>query len=406
MLTLSARWVLPIAGPPIERGWVAVDAGRVAAVGAERRSGSRKDSSARDLGSAAILPGLVNAHTHLELSYLRGAVGTASGFTEWIRELMRLRRDQADPAAPAILESAERGIDEARASGTAVIGDISNTLVSVPMLARSRMAARVFYELVRFRASDADPAWSAALDRLHEIPDTPRLRVSPAPHAPYSVSAALFQLIRAEVNRTPLGRTSVHLCESTEECELLQHGTGPWRDLLDQLNAWDPAWVAPGCSPVEYLDSMRFLASDTLVVHGVHLGDGDLARLAARQATLVTCPRSNRHVGVGDPPLSRFYAAGVRVAVGTDSLASAPDLNVFSELAAMRRLAPGVPAARLLESATRVGAAALGFDEYGTIAAGTPAAALMAVAVPEGTADVEEYLVSGVAPEQIHWPLE
>jgi cytosine/adenosine deaminase-related metal-dependent hydrolase len=111
-------------------------------------------------------------------------------------------------------------------------------------------------------------------------------------------------------------------------------------------------------------------------------------------------------VGVGDPPLSRFYAAGVRVAVGTDSLASAPDLNVFSELAAMRRLAPGVPAARLLESATRVGAAALGFDEYGTIAAGTPAAALMAVAVPEGTADVEEYLVSGVAPEQIHWPLE
>jgi cytosine/adenosine deaminase-related metal-dependent hydrolase len=150
---------------------------------------------------------------------------------------------------------------------------------------------------------------------------------------------------------------------------------------------------------------MRFLGSDTIVVHGVHLTEPELARLAARQATLVTCPRSNRHVGAGDPPVVRFYQAGVPVAVGTDSLASAPDLNVFTELAVLRQLAPDLPASRLLDSATRVGAAALGFEDYGKIAAGTKAASLIVVTAPEATTDIEEYLVSGIMPEQIQWPV-
>ena len=127
-----------------------------------------------------------------------------------------------------------------------------------------------------------------------------------------------------------------------------------------------------------------------------------LRRLAA-QTTLVTCPRSNRYTAVGDPPIERFYESGVGVAIGTDSLASAPDLNLFSELAAMRRLAPSVPARALLNSATRVGAAALGFDrDYGSLEAGK-AARVLAVAIPPDIDDVEEYLVSGIQPEQLTW---
>jgi aminodeoxyfutalosine deaminase len=405
MLTLRARWVLPIAEPPIEHGWVAVDQGRVKRYGRERRQRPRGGSEEIDLRSGALMPGLVNAHTHLELSYLRGAVSAAPRFTDWIRDLMRLRRDQVDPGAPHIAEALVRAIDEARASGTAVLGDISNTLVSVPALAQSGMAAHVFLELVRFRSADADEAWSLTAERLQAVRSSPQVRVSVAAHAPYSVSPALFQMIRRDVDRTPGGRTSVHVCESQEECELLLQGTGGWRDLLDELHAWDPTWVPPGCTPLEYLDRLRFLGSDTIVVHGVHLTDADLARLAARQATLVTCPRSNRHVGVGDPPVARFYQARVPVAVGTDSLASAPDLNVFSELAAMRRLAPEVPASQLLESATRAGAAALGFDDHGTIAAGSKAASLIVVTAPDQVSDIEEYLVGGITPDLVRWPL-
>jgi cytosine/adenosine deaminase-related metal-dependent hydrolase len=133
------------------------------------------------------------------------------------------------------------------------------------------------------------------------------------------------------------------------------------------------------------------------------MNGADLRRLAARGATLVTCPRSNRHTGAGTPPLADFYASGVRVAVGTDSLASAPDLNVFAELAAMRAAAPSVPAASMLESATRHGAQALGFDaDYGTLEAGKRAR-LLAVRVAPGVGDVEEYLVSGIRPGQIRW---
>jgi cytosine/adenosine deaminase-related metal-dependent hydrolase len=180
-------------------------------------------------------------------------------------------------------------------------------------------------------------------------------------------------------------------------------GTGPWRVLLEELGVWTDAWQAPGTSPVEYLEQIGFLDRRVVAVHGVQFDGDDLDRLRTRGMTIVSCPRSNQHVGVGAPPLEAFYAMNVNVAFGTDSLASAPDLNMFAELAEARRLAPRVPARTLLESATRRGAAALGFeDDYGTLEAGKRAQ-IIAVAVPPDVSDVEEYLVSGIEPSDIRW---
>src|SRR5262249_37654972 len=188
--------------------------------------------------------------------------------------------------------------------------------------------------------------------------------------------------IRQAVNREPFLPCSIHLSESEEEVEFIRSGNGPWRTLLEELGAWDPKWVPPGGSPVDFLDDSGFLNSRAVAVHGVQMTESDLRRLAARGTPLVPCRRSNGHTGAGAPPLAEFYASGVRVAVGTDSLASAPDLNVFSELATMRALAPRVPAASLLESATIEGARALGFDaDYGTIEPGK-SARLLAVTLP------------------------
>jgi cytosine/adenosine deaminase-related metal-dependent hydrolase len=195
----------------------------------------------------------------------------------------------------------------------------------------------------------------------------------------------------------------VHLSESREESQFVATGTGPWRQFLDDVGAWNPSWTPHGGSPVEYLDAIGFLGRDTLAVHGVQMSDADLQILAARGATLVTCPRSNQQTGAGVPPVERFYASGVTIAVGTDSLASTPDLNLFSELAALRRLAPSVPAGSLIESATRHGAQALGFGaDFGTIETGK-SARLLAVSVPAAVDDVEEYLVSGVSAAQVTW---
>ena len=151
-------------------------------------------------------------------------------------------------------------------------------------------------------------------------------------------------------------------------------------------------------------DAFKHLRPGTLVVHAVHVTDDGLERLRRAKAVVVTCPRSNLWVGAGPPRLSHFYAARVPVAVGTDSLASAPTLSLFDEMAEMRRIAPEVAASALLDSATRRGAEALGLGhEYGTIAPGKRAA-LVAVDVPASAPDredVEEYLVSGVAPEAV-----
>jgi cytosine/adenosine deaminase-related metal-dependent hydrolase len=193
------------------------------------------------------------------------------------------------------------------------------------------------------------------------------------------------------------------LSESAEEVEFIRSGSGPWRTLLEEIGSWDPRWVPPGGSPVDFLDDSGFLDSRVLAVHGVQMTGSDLQKLAARGTTLVTCPRSNGHTGAGAPPIADFYASGVHVAIGTDSLASAPDLNVFAELATMRALAPDVPAGSLLESATIEGARVLGFDaDYGTIEPGK-AARLLAVALPSSNIDVEEYLVGGIEPGQITW---
>jgi aminodeoxyfutalosine deaminase len=138
------------------------------------------------------------------------------------------------------------------------------------------------------------------------------------------------------------------------------------------------------------------------VVHGVHLSPRALERLRDRNAVVVTCPRSNQWVAAGIPPISHFYASGVRVAIGTDSRASVDSLNMFDEMAAVRRVAPEITAPSILESATRTGAEALGFGaDYGTLSVGKRAA-LVTVRVPRHVRDVEEYLVSGIDRDAIH----
>jgi cytosine/adenosine deaminase-related metal-dependent hydrolase len=189
---------------------------------------------------------------------------------------------------------------------------------------------------------------------------------------------------------------TLHLAESADELEFLRTGGGAFRALLEELGVWDPAWEVPQCDPVEYLDEVGYLKPGLLAVHAVHLSDDALEGLREAGGIVVTCPRSNEWVGGGLPRVTHFYDEGIPVAIGTDSLASSPTLNLFDELAELRRIAPDVSAASLLESATRIGAKALGLGaEFGTITAGKRAA-FAAVAIPPGTADVEEYLVGGV----------
>jgi cytosine/adenosine deaminase-related metal-dependent hydrolase len=397
-LLVRAAWVCPVLTPPLAGGWVHVQDGVIAACG--RGHDAPPADRELDLGPAVVLPGLVNAHTHLELSWLRGRVPPAADFLSWVGRLLRLRtRPETADDGPAI-DALRAAVAELRATGTVAVGDISNALVSPPVLRDMGMPAVVFHELLGFGVTDGAATLAEARARRIGL-ETAGVRVVVAAHAPFSVSPELFRAIRDEVQAAADPITSVHVGESPEEVELLRDGSGPWRTRLEQLGAWRDDWTPPGCGPGDYLCDLGLLGRGTLAVHGVQLTDRELARMAAAGATLVTCPRSNAWVGVGAPPVERFVASGIRVAIGTDSLASAPDLNLFGELAAIRAAAPGLPARRILHAATQAGAEALGLDHaWGSLRAGRRAD-LVVVSLPAATADPEEALVGGVAADRI-----
>ena len=395
MTVYRARWVLPVSQPPIRDGYVIVERGRIVDVG-------RLQAGTGRVKPVAILPGLVNAHTHLELSYLHERIPSQPRFGSWVRAVMDARRRYPDPSHPDIIGAADRSIADATATGTILFGEVSNTLVTAPLLRARGGAAQVFHELTGFTEQDPHLRVREARERADAAAGGD-VRISVAPHAPYSVSADLFQAIRADLDRHPSDVSSVHLGETPEEVELLRRGSGEIKAVLQELGRWPPDWRPPGVGPVEYLSSLGMLGPRMLVVHGVQFDSRDLDRLRDLGATVVTCPRSNVYVGVGSPPLEQFYAAGLQVAIGTDSLASVADLNLFAELGEARRIAPRVPARRLLESATLSGARALGFAaDFGSLEPGKRAA-LLALALPAAVDDVEEYLVGGVQPSDIRW---
>lgn len=401
-----AGWVVPVSGPPVPDGMVTAEDGRITGVGpapaveawlAEREAAGLPVDR-RDLGPVALMPALANAHTHLELTWMAGRLRQAPTMPEWVQSLVALRA--TSPADE--IEASARGVEQVLASGTGVVGDISNSLASCGPLSRSPLRAVVFHEVLGFRAADAARRAGAAADRAREA-QAPNVDVTLAAHAPYSVAPALFREIACAADDLRPGVTAVHLGESPEEVAFLATGGGPWRALLERVGTWDDEWQAPACNPVTYMARVGFLRKGLIVAHAVQLTPPEFDLLASVGATVVTCPRSNARLGVGTPPIGVMLASGVNLAIGTDSLASNDDLNVFAELAALRAIAPDVAPRTLLAAATINGARALRADrDYGSIAPGKRAE-MIAVSVPEGTGDVEAELLRGVEPSRIAW---
>ncbi|MBL8144105.1 MAG: amidohydrolase family protein, partial [Acidobacteria bacterium] len=247
-----AAWVLPMISAPIADGGVIVERGRVVDVGPwpaiEAHVAAREQAGVRvarrDAGHAALMPGLVNAHTHLELSWLHGMVPPAASLAAWVAASMRLRRDAPDPT-PALVAA----IAAARAAGTSVVGDVANGWSSIAPLERSELRAVVFHELLGFDVDPASDVVAAARERALGATGE-RVSVTLAAHAPYSTSPALLREIAVAVQDLTPCVMSVHVAESADETEFIATGRGTWRVMLDALGRWTPAWQPPGASPV------------------------------------------------------------------------------------------------------------------------------------------------------------
>jgi aminodeoxyfutalosine deaminase len=395
MVVFVSRWLVPVVTPPVESGAVAVHEGRIVAAGRKKdvMRAAGDGAEVRDLGDVVLMPGLVNAHTHLELSFLAESKPATDSYTGWIRDLLA-KRESAN--AETVRSAAEAAAQTLLENGVVAVGDVANEVWPVGLLARTTLHGIAFQEVYGFRSADAEGLLEAAADRLETIeadPDVrnaaPRVTVSLTPHAPHTCSPPLLKALagRAVASREPL---SIHVAESEDEVALLKDGTGPLADLLKERGAWDDAFHAPGLSPVEHLDRLGALTPHTLAVHCVHVHPQDLSKLQARGVTVVTCPRSNDALGVGRAPIPKILTSGIPVALGTDSLASAPDLDMFNEMAALRAEHPTLSPAAVLRMATANGAKALGLAaDLGTIDTGKLASLVVVPLIEDGDDPLE-----------------
>jgi 5-methylthioadenosine/S-adenosylhomocysteine deaminase len=352
---LSADWVLPVDGEPIEDGAVAIEDGRITAVGRREDLGEGER-----FADAAILPGLVNAHTHLEYAVYAG-FGDGLAFGPWLRvHIERKSRIGWDE----FVAIARLGAAECLRSGVTTIADASFSGAALAAAAELGLAGYVGLEVF---GADVEEALASLEERREELAalETPVLRLAVSPHAPYSVSADLY---RAVLDGAGFGIT--HVAESEDELRYLATGDGP----IAAVSEVEP----PGTTPVRHLAREGLLRPNVIAAHCVKVDEEEIALLAEHDVPVAHCPRSNAILGCGVAPLGELLGAGLRVGLGTDSPASTPSFDLFEELRAAvfaARARAGRPDALspeiALELATLRSARALGLDdEVGSLAPG------------------------------------
>ena len=361
MLRLRAGSVYPVTAPSITDGAVLVgEDGTIASVGPNARVPTPPGARQLEFPAGAVVPGLVNAHTHLELTHLAGK-NPEPAFPRWIAAIRSLKDastlEEFDRAA-------EQGVRDCWAAGVTCVADTGST--GAPLRALARLGARGIYYQEVFGPDPAKCAASlaeleGALARLEPVASS-RARLGVSPHAPYSVSASLYRAV-SELARTERLSIALHLAESLDETDLVRNGQGPFAELL---RARGIAVAGVARSPVEYLRLLGVLDLAPLAIHCVQVDDRDIGILRDSGAAVAHCPRSNRAHGHGVAPLAALQRAGIRVGLGTDSVVSTGDVSLWAEATAA-----GLESEEALRMLTIEGARALGLDsEIGSLEVG------------------------------------
>jgi len=380
MKILTADYVLPIASEPIRDGAVVIEGSTIIDVGPGVAMLERfPEAEVNAFGEAAILPGFVNCHSHLEVTAMRGALdGVEHDFRSWLLKLNDLRAAMSDED---IEEAAFRGAREGARAGVTCFGDIGrNGRAGLNGLKRAGLRGIVFQE-TEFspdnRTAERDLSDLVKKFELLRADETELVRVGLSPHSPYTVGSRLFEMIAqmSIIDRIPI---TIHAAESANETELMMHGTGFFTEVYEKF---DVEWQSPHCTTIEYLERLGVLSARPLLAHCVEVSDRDISRIAANGAKIAHCPKSNAKFGHGYAPFEKFADAGIAVGLGSDSVASNNVCDMLEEArfaALSARNRPDskrfVGAREVLRAATFGGAQALGMEDIvGTLRSGKQA---------------------------------
>ncbi len=357
-----ARWLVPVSMPPIENAGIAVSEGVIAGVDTNANLlGRFQNASIVDHGDSIIMPPLVNAHCHLELSNARGRIPPGTGFYSWLKMVIDFKAgnqgsDQSR-ADTAVLEA----VSELRENGVAVLADTGNT----------DLAPRILSGLGR----EHMPCCISFREIIHPMEGVPELlqfsgfnqgdcrMAAVSPHSVYTCSRPVLRKIKEWClkNRLPF---SIHCAESPEEMEFVRSATGPLAEILREKGRDTGAFFKVASSPVKLLEETGLLDPSTICVHCVFLEEDDLETLAETGCHVCLCPGSNEFIGTGTPGFERLFSAmPSRICLGTDSLASNRQLSILAEMERIVARGSGVSAELVVRAATLNGAGALGLSE-------------------------------------------
>jgi len=369
-MLLTARYVLPIATPFIENGAVLVEGDKIIEIGDfEHLRALHPDEPITDFGLAALMPGFIDLHTHLEYTAMRGLVDDLP-YSRWKLQLLQkeTRFDSQDWDDSALL-----GAMEAVQSGITTIADITETGASGHAAQASGLRAHIYREVATMDRHAVDSTMQRAADDIEawrSTSDADRLTFGVAPHAPYSCHPELFRKVAEyAADGTPI---SMHLAGSREEYQFVKYGSSMLAtDVRDEFDSKAPLWLPTGVSPVRYvLQWGLFDAPNVMAVHLTQIDDGDIEVLASHDVSVAHCPRCNAKLGMGIAPVERFLTAGLKVGLGTDSPAAANSMDMFEEMRIgllLQRAARGeehfTPARQYMKMATLDAARALGIDD-------------------------------------------
>jgi 5-methylthioadenosine/S-adenosylhomocysteine deaminase len=391
MIACQADWICPAASPPVRQGVVIVKDGCIASIEAKPPQGIE----CVKYPGCAIVPGFVNAHTHLELTLFRGLLSKLS-FPDWIAKLVRIKYEQCTPEALRL--SAQLGAIDMLRAGVTTVGEVMDVGAGwEAMLALGLQG--VAYQEVFGPAEDAAP--SALINLKQKVEslrkqETATQRVGISPHAPYTVSKSLYTGVRDYARREQL-RMTAHIAESEDETVFVRDGGGLFAARHQARNI--PV-VARHCLPVAYLDQLGLLGPDMLLVHAIETEAADILRLRDSGTFVVHCPKSNAFLGHRVARIAEMHSKGVRLALGTDSTASNDSIDMFAEMRLTQGL-QGLSFEDVFRMATIDGARALGLEgSLGSLEAGKRAD-FAVVALRDGAGDPIEAMVRYASPADV-----